>query len=82
MSRDDFLPYAKARYNEIPAEERVQRMEEWTAELEELKLDLDSGVTEQDDENQRSAQHLEVVKSQLQNMVRLRHQLAPWLLDC
>lgn len=71
MSRDEFVAYASDLYNEIPEADRPALAKEWAADLEEFKLDLDNDENHhgQDGANQRAARELELVKSQLLNMV-------------
>lgn len=75
MSRDDFVSYASEKYSEIPRDDRPALAKQWAAEIADFNLNLDADSSEgqdhhgQDTHNQRSGRELELVKSQLLNMV-------------
>lgn len=70
MSRGEFSAYALPQYQKFSVEERELLVKDWLAELQDLGVDPDADAPdEQDFSNQRSGRELELVKSQLKNMV-------------
>lgn len=83
VSRDEFVAFASSRYEQIPLDERKSLLEDWTAELEQFKLQHAEG--REDDDNEQAARELELVKGQLRDMVSLRASsdlFSPLFINC